>query len=129
LLFSVPSVYAVVQLFRGYNVPMDELTQAVFDAAYASRPQRNLRLLFGALLILKHILRGLLFSWPLYLLAFAGMAVPGFQSWVFLLLLIPAVAVSGFILNKGLREDYRAVVRGRLLKFGDVKSGLLGEGR
>jgi len=119
----------VVQLFRGYNVPMDELTQAVFDAAYASRPQRNLRLLFGALLILKHILRGLLFSWPLYLLAFAGMAVPGFQSWVFLLLLIPAVAVSGFILNKGLREDYRAVVRGRLLKFGDVKSGLLGEGR
>jgi len=125
----VPSVYSVVQLFRGYNVPMDELTQAVFDAAYASRPQRNLRLLFGALLILKHILRGLLFSWPLYLLAFAGMAVPGFQSWVFLLLLIPAVAVSGFILNKGLREDYRAVVRGRLLKFGDVKSGLLGEGR
>jgi hypothetical protein len=121
--------YAVVELFRGYNVPMDELTQAVFDAAYASRPQRHLRLLFGALLILKHILRGLLFSWPLYLLAFAGMAVPGFQSWVFLLLLVPAVAVSGFILNKGLREDYRAVLRGRLLKLGDVRWALFGEGR
>ena len=121
--------YAVVQLFRGYNVPMDELSQAVFDAAYASRPQRHLRLLFGALLILKHILRGLLFSWPLYLLAVAGMAVPGFQSWVFLLLLVPAVAVSGFILNKGLREDYRAVLRGRLLKLGDIRWALFGEGR
>ena len=135
--------------FRGYSdlngddiVTQDEFTvvpgsllgkalvaQAVFDAAYASRPQRHLRLLFGALLILKHILRGLLFSWPLYLLAFAGMAVPGFQSWVFLLLLIPAVAVSGFILNKGLREDYRAVLRGRLLKLRDVTWALFGEGR
>lgn len=108
---------------------MDELTQAVFDAAYASRPQRNLRLLFGMLLILKHSLRGLLFSWPLYLLAFGGMAVPGFQSWVFLLLLIPAVGVSGYILNKGLREDYCAVLRGRLLKLGDMKWALFGDGR
>jgi len=108
---------------------MDEFTQAVFDAAYASRSQRHLRLLFGALLILKHIVRGLLFSWPLYLLAFSGMAVPGFQTWVFLLPLIPAVVVSGFILRKGLSEDYRAVLRGRLLKIRDVKWALFGEGR
>lgn len=122
-------MYAVVQLFRGYNVPMDEFTQAVFDAAYGSRLQRNLRLLFGALLILKHILRGLLFSWPLYLLSAAGLALPGKFAWVFLLLLIPAVALSAYILTKGLREDYRTVVRGRLLKFSDVKRSLLGEGR
>ena len=108
---------------------MDEFTQAVFDAAFRSRPQRNLRLLFGALLILKHALRGLVFSWPLYLLSAAGLALPGRFAWVFLLLLIPAVALSGYILAKGLREDYRAVVRGRLLKFGDVKSALFGAGR
>lgn len=107
---------------------MDELTQAVFDAAYNSRAQRNLRLLFGALLILKHVVRGLAFSWPLYLLAFAGMAVPGFQAWVFLLLLIPAVGVSGIILRKGLREDYRAVVFGRLLKGMDAKKVLFSDG-
>lgn len=106
---------------------MDELTQAVFDAAYASRPQRNLRLLFGALLILKHTLRGLLFSWPLYLLSLAGLALPGAHAWAFLLLLIPALMVSGYILKKGLREDYRVVVDGRLLKRSDVRRALLGE--
>jgi hypothetical protein len=108
---------------------MDEFTQAVFDAAYGSRPQRNLRILFGALLVLKHTLRGFAFSWPLYLLSAAGLALPGQFAWVFLLLLIPAVALSGYILNKGLREDYRAVVRGRLLTLGDVKRGLFGVAR
>lgn len=105
---------------------MDELTQAVFDAAYHSRPQRSLRLLFGTLLILKHTLRGLLFSWPLYLLSAAGLALPGNFGWAFALLLIPGVAVSGYILTKGLREDYRAFVRGRLLKRGDVRRALFG---
>ena len=108
---------------------MDEFTQAVFDAAYASRTQRNLRLLFGTLLILKHSLRGFVFSWPLYLLSAAGLALPGEYARAFLLLLIPAVAVSGYILIKGLREDYRAVVRGRLLKLKEVRWALFGEGR
>lgn len=108
---------------------MDEFTQAVFDAAYRSPPQRNLRRLFGALLVLKHALRGFVFSWPLYLLSAAGLALPGRFAWVFLLLLIPAVALSGYILTKGLREDYRAVVRGRLLTLGAVKKGLFGAGR
>lgn len=108
---------------------MDELTQAVFDSAYYSRRQRNLRLLLGALLILKHTLRGLLFSWPLYLLSLAGLALPGKFAWAFVLMLIPALAVSGYILSKGLREDYRAVVAGRLLKLGDVRRALFGEGR
>jgi len=108
---------------------MDEFTRAVFDAAYHSRKQRNLRLLLGALLILKHTLRGLLFSWPLYLLSLAGLALPGEYAWAFLLLLIPAFAVSGYILNKGLSEDYRAVVVGRLLQPGDVRRALYGETR
>ena len=108
---------------------MDEFTQAVFDAAYASRTQRNLRLLFGTLLILKHSLRGFVFSWPLYLLSTAGLALPGKFARVFLLLLIPAVGVSGWILTKGLREDYRAAAQGRLLKLGDIRRALFGEGR
>ena len=108
---------------------MDDFTQAVFDAAYHSRQQRNLRLLLGALLILKHTLRGLLFSWPLYLLSLAGLALPGKFAWAFVLMLIPALAVSGYILSKGLREDDRAVVEGRLLKPGDARRALFGETR
>lgn len=108
---------------------MDELTQAVFDAAYHSRRQRSLRFMFGTLLMLKHILRGLLFSWPLYLLSAAGLALPGEYAWAFLLLLVPAIAVSGVILSRGLREDYRAVVQDRLLKRGDIRHALFGEGR
>jgi len=108
---------------------MDEITQAVFDAVYRSRRQQLLRLLFGALLILKHALRGLLFSWPLYLLSAASLALPGEYAWAFLLLLIPALALSTYILSKGLREDYRAVVRGRLLKLRELRWALFGEGR
>jgi len=108
---------------------MDEFTQAVFEAAYQSRPQRNLRCMFGALLIVKHTLRGLLFSWPLYLLSLAGVALPGEFAWAFVLLLIPALVVSGYILSKGLREDYRAFVRDRLLNRADVRRVLLGGGR
>lgn len=105
---------------------MDELTRAVFEAAYHSRKQRNRRLLFGALLVVKHILRGLLFSWPLYLLSLAGLALPGQYAWAFLLLLIPAVWVSGTILRKGLREDYEAHARGKLLDRRDWRRALLG---
>lgn len=105
---------------------MDEFTRAVFHAAYRSRAQRNLRLLLSVLLVLKHILRGLIFSWPLYVLAFAGWAVPAFHTWVFLLLLMPAVAVSGMILRTGLREDYKTYVAARLLRRGDIRKALLG---
>ena len=83
----------------------------------------------GALLACKHTLRGLVFSWPLYLLSTAGLALPGKFARVFLLLLIPAVGVSGWILTKGLREDYRAAAQGRLLKLGDIRRALFGEGR
>lgn len=105
---------------------MDEFTQAVFEAAYASRAQWNLRLLFGFLLVLKHILRGLIFSWPLYLLSAASFVLPGNFGWVFALLLIPGVVVSSYILNKGLREDYAAFVKGRLLTSGDLGRVVLG---
>jgi len=105
---------------------MDEFTQAVFEAAYASRAQRNFRLLFGLLLVLKHTFRGLIFSWPLYLLSATSFVLPGNFGWVFALLLIPGVAVSGYILNKGLREDYAAYVKGRLLRSGDLRQAVRG---
>lgn len=108
---------------------MDELTRAVFHAAYRSRAQCNLRLLLGALLVLKHIGRGLIFSWPLYVLAFASWAIPGLHTWAFLLLLIPAAAVSGLILRRGLREDYKTYVAARLLKRGDIRRALFGGAR
>ena len=43
------------------------LRQAVFRSVYASREQRRRRLFAALLLTGKHTLRGLLFSWPLYL--------------------------------------------------------------
>jgi hypothetical protein len=105
---------------------MDELTRAVFDAVYRSTTQRGLRLLFGGLLAVKHTLRGFIFSWPLYLLSLAGLALPGDYAWLFLLLVIPALMVSGTILLLGLSEEYREHVQGRILKACDWKRILLG---
>lgn len=105
---------------------MDELTRAVFDAVYRSNAQRGLRLLFGGLLVLKHTLRGLIFSWPLYLLSMAGLALPGDYAWLFYVLLIPALMVSGAILLLGLSEEYREAVHGRILKLHEWKRIVLG---
>jgi len=105
---------------------MDELTRAVFDAVYRSTAQRGLRMLFGGLLVVKHVLRGLIFSWPLYLLSLAGLALPGDYAWLFLLLVIPALMVSGSILLLGLSEEYQEHVQGRILNIHDWKNILLG---
>jgi len=98
---------------------MDELTRAVFDAVYRSAAQRGLRVLFCSLLVLKHALRGLAFSWPLYLLSLAGLALPGDYAWLFYLLLVPALMVSAAILLFGLSEEYLEVVQGKILKLRD----------
>jgi hypothetical protein len=105
---------------------MDEFTRAVFDAVYNSRAQLGLRFLFGSLLALKHILRGLAFSWPLYLLSSAGLVLPGKYAWLFLLLLIPALMVSGSILLMGLSEEYQEKVSGRLLRRQEWKNIVFG---
>jgi hypothetical protein len=105
---------------------MDEFTRGVFDAVYNSRTQHGLRLLFGALLALKHLLRGLAFSWPLYLLSAAGFALPGEYAWLFVLLLIPALIVSGSILLLGLSEEYQEKINGRLLRLKEWRCIVLG---
>jgi hypothetical protein len=101
-----------------FDALRDELLHAAFEAAYRSRVQRRRRGTASALLFAKHAARGIAFSWPLYLIA-AGAVLPGAPSWLFVVLPLPGLAVSGFILARGVREDYRERIEGRLLASGD----------
>ena len=83
---------------------------------YQSGEQRRRRFFVSLLLGVKHGLRGLLFSWPLYLIALASFAISSSLAWLLLLFFIPAVGISGMILLKGIREDYGHYVQGVLLK-------------
>jgi hypothetical protein len=92
-----------------------EFETGIFMAAYDSPLQRRRRRVAIALLGLKHTLRGLLFSWPAYVLALAAFASGQVHALAYLLLLIPALGVSGAILLRGVRDDYRNRVRNVLL--------------
>lgn len=106
--------------------PKHELARAVFRSLYTSREQRHRRQLAALLLTAKHTLRGLLFSWPLYLMVCAGFHT-GIPINIFLWALgIPGVAISFFILARGIREEYRARIADRLLKPGDLLQVLRG---
>jgi hypothetical protein len=107
-----------------FDALRSELLSAAFDAAYRSRVQRRRRGAAAALLLLKHTVRGIAFSWPLYLIA-GGAFLPGAPSWLFLVLPLPGLSVSGFILARGVREDIRGRVRGHLLRAGDWRHGFL----
>jgi hypothetical protein len=98
-----------------------ELERAVFKATYESYRQRRWRLTAGLLLVLKHALRGVAFSWPLYLLAIGALLLPDSQTLMFAVLLLTGVVVSGYVLTKGIREEYREHVRGVILKSGDIR--------
>lgn len=99
-----------------------ELEQGIFMAAYASPLQRRRRAFAIALLGVKHMLRGLLFSWPAYVLALAAFYSGQVYTLAYLLLLIPALAVSMVILLNGMHDDYRAQVKGVLLAEKFVRS-------
>ena len=96
----------------------NDFERGVFLAVYNSRKQQYHRLAAGLALSLKHALRGIVFSWPLYLLALAAYAVPGSFVLVFILLLMPAVTVSWVILSRGVKEDYKKLVDGYILRSG-----------
>ena len=98
-----------------------EFEQAVFRAAYDSALQRRRRSAAFFLLMLKHSARGLLFSWPVYVLVLAVAFGDSFYALAYLLLLIPALALSIHILVRGVRDDYRVKVHGLLLKKGFVR--------
>ena len=92
-----------------------EFEQAVFLAAYHSSEQTRRRQAALVLLAIKHGLRGLMFSWPAYVLALAAGYSDGLHAFAYLLLLIPAIALSAYILFHGVRDDYRVRVDGFLL--------------
>ena len=96
----------------------NDFERGVFLVLYRSPTQKLHRSLAIAALIAKHALRGILFSWPLYLLTLAAYAVPGSSRLLFLLLLAPAVYVSWVILSRGVKEDYENLVDGYILRPG-----------
>ena len=101
-----------------------ELEVGIFMAAYDSPLQRRRRVLALVLLGVKHSLRGLLFSWPAYVLGLAAFYSVQVYAPVSMLFLVPAVLLSGVILVRGVRDDYHDRVRGVLLNTGFAR-GLL----
>ena len=96
----------------------NELERGVFMSVYNSRTQRMRRLVARVILTIKHGLRGTLFSWPLYLLPLAAWSLKATWLPLILLLLLPGVYISGMILVRGVREDYKNHVEGYLLQPG-----------
>ena len=73
----------------------NEFERGVCEALYRSPDQRRRRIAIAFALGLKHGLRGLLFSWPLYLLGFAALALPHASGRWLALFLLPGLWVSG----------------------------------
>jgi len=96
------------------------LKQAVFRSVYNSAEQRRRRVYAAMLLTGKHTLRGLLFSWPLYLMVYAGFRTDIPVNLFLWALGIPGIAISIFILARGVREEYRARVNHKILKCADL---------
>ncbi len=100
------------------NEIKNDFERGVFLVLYDSPAQKFHRSTAMAALTAKHALRGILFSWPLYLLALAVFAVPGASKFLFLLLSIPGIYVSWIILSRGVKEDYARLVDGYILRSG-----------
>lgn len=98
-----------------------DLERAICEAVYRSRAQVWRRRGIGMLLGIKHGLRGVLFSWPLYVLGLAAFTLPQQGAQWLALFLLPGVWVSFVILRRGVRDDYRRFVHRILLKPGAVR--------
>ncbi len=98
----------------------NELERGIFLAVYNSSKQKFSRRVAFVVLVVKHVSRGLLFSWPLYLLALAAYSIPDASIWIVLLLLLPAMYISWGILSRGIREDYEHQIYGYLLRSGYI---------
>ena len=96
----------------------NDFERGVFLVLYDSPRQKLNRTVAAVALVIKHALRGILFSWPLYLLTLAAFALPGPAKLIFILLLVPGVYVSWIILSRGVRDDYDNFVDGYILKPG-----------
>lgn len=89
--------------------------RAVHETLYRSPTQRALRLGAWLLLFLRHALRGMLFSWPLYLLLIAGLLSSWPTSGWLLAIALPGLAVSLYILLRGVHDDYCQRIHGMVL--------------
>jgi len=98
----------------------NDLEAAVFQAVYNSFEQRRLRVTAIILLSIKHGMRGVIFSWPLYFIALVPFLLPSEAGWWVVLFVFPALLVSGSILFRGVREDYALLVAGQLLKADQI---------
>ena len=96
----------------------DEFERGVFRSVYNSRMQRLHRGIARIILGTKHGLRGILFSWPLYLLPVAAWLLQARYLPLILLLLLPGVYISAAILRRGVHEDYGRLVDGTILRPG-----------
>ncbi|HEY5602509.1 MAG TPA: hypothetical protein VIM41_05325 [Gammaproteobacteria bacterium] len=109
------------------RIPKHELAQAVFNSVYSSREQRRRRRLAALLLTAKHTLRGLLFSWPLYLMVYAGFRTDAPVNWFLWALGMPGISISISILARGIREEYKNRITGSLLARADLLRLLRGD--
>ena len=96
----------------------NDFERGVFLSVYNSRAQRVRRLIARVILVVKHGLRGTLFSWPLYLLPLAAWLLKASYLPLILLLLLPGFYISWIILVRGVREDYANYVEGFILRPG-----------
>lgn len=106
--------------------PKHELARAVFSSVYRSRAQRARRLAAACLLSAVHTVRGLLFSWPLYLMALGGFFTSRPVSLLLWTIAVPGIGLSFFILARGVRAEYRERISGRIQKRGDLARLLKG---
>jgi hypothetical protein len=113
-------------MHRTLNDIDDELGRAVFMALYQSRRQRLRRRVAMLLLVVKHLGRGLVMIWPVYLVGLALLLLPGVNDTLwYLLALTPGVIGWLLIYLRGVRRDYKQHVAGRLLEAGDYRKLLL----
>jgi len=96
----------------------NDFERSVFLALYTSPRQRLHRAIACLLLGFKHGLRGILFSWPLYLLPLAAWLLQARYLPLIAVLLLPGVVISGAILRRGVHEDYARLVDGTILRPG-----------
>jgi len=96
----------------------NEFERGVFAVLYHSRKQRFSRLMAITMLVIKHVLRGVLFSWPLYMLAYAVFVIPEVPLVFSSVFIIPGIYISWVILSRGVTEDYKKLVDGYILQSG-----------
>jgi len=100
----------------------NELERAVFLSVYSSRVQRRRRVLAWLLLTLKHVLRGLLYIWPVYLILAALFLLPlSADRLIFLFVLMPGLLLWFLIYLKGARADYYQHVHEQILDKGFIR--------